>query len=265
MNRKERIMKRLKEHYQILQEKGYEIVGLFLQGSQNYNLDYELSDVDSKAIVLPSLDDILLNKPMTSTTLVLDNNEHIDIKDIRVMFNTIKKQNINFVEILFTEFKIVNKEYSKLLEPIFENSERIAHMNNYAAINCMTGMALEKFKALEHPYPSTEDKIEAFGYDPKQLHHIVRMYYFMLDYIIGKPYVNCLKSHYSKQLLDIKKGTYDLTFARANAQFCVEKMKEFKDDYMKNNKLFVDKDMSDLLDSIAASVLKHYIKLCLKD
>lgn len=92
MNRKERIMKRLKEHYQILQEKGYEIVGLFLQGSQNYNLDYELSDVDSKAIVLPSLDDILLNKPMTSTTLVLDNNEHIDIKDIRVMFNTIKNR-----------------------------------------------------------------------------------------------------------------------------------------------------------------------------
>ncbi len=46
-------------------------------------------------------------------TLVLENNEHIDVKDIRVMFETYKKQNVNFIETLFTEFKIVNQNIKK--------------------------------------------------------------------------------------------------------------------------------------------------------
>lgn len=37
------------------------------------------------------------------------------------------------------------------------------------------GMIMEKVEALRHPYPSTVAKIEKFGYDPKQLHHIVRL------------------------------------------------------------------------------------------
>lgn len=39
MNREEKIMKRVQEHYNYLKEKGFEIVFLALQGSQNYGLD----------------------------------------------------------------------------------------------------------------------------------------------------------------------------------------------------------------------------------
>ena len=39
MNREEMINKRVREHYAHLEGLGYEIVGLFLQGSQNYNND----------------------------------------------------------------------------------------------------------------------------------------------------------------------------------------------------------------------------------
>ena len=52
-------------------------------GSQNYGLDiYDndyMSDVDTKAIILPSFEDIVLNREPKSTTIVLDNNEHIDV------------------------------------------------------------------------------------------------------------------------------------------------------------------------------------------
>ena len=41
----------------------------------------------------------------------MENNEHIDVKDIRLMFDNFKKQNINFLEILFTKFGIVNEKY----------------------------------------------------------------------------------------------------------------------------------------------------------
>lgn len=79
MNREKYIMDNLKDKYNYLLEKGYKIIALFLQGSQNYNLDiYDddyKSDIDAKAIILPTLQDIILNKAPISTTLILDNKE----------------------------------------------------------------------------------------------------------------------------------------------------------------------------------------------
>ena len=160
MNKKTLILKRMQEHLAEITDRGYEVVGIFLQGSQNYELDYEGSDIDTKAIVLPSCEDIILNRKPVSFTHVLENNEHVDVKDIRLMFDCFKKQNINFVEILFTKYMILNPKYEDLFIPMIQNNELIAHYNNFAAVNCMAGMAMEKYKALEHPYPATKHKID---------------------------------------------------------------------------------------------------------
>ena len=98
-----RIDARLKSDYELLEAEGYEVVGVFLQGSQNYKLDNEQSDIDTKAIVLPTFDDFIDNRPAVSTKLIVGNNEQMDVKDIRVMFEVLKKSNINFLEILFTQ------------------------------------------------------------------------------------------------------------------------------------------------------------------
>ena len=192
------IDERIKEHYNIALKLGesnnFEVLGIFLQGSQNYLLDYENSDIDSRAIILPSIESILLNKPLISTTYVCDNNEHIDLKDIRLMFDCFRKQNINFLEIMFSKYQIINNSYSSLFSRIIENRELIARYDNYAAINCMAGMAMEKYVALERIYPSTKEKIEKFGYDPKQLHHILRLKEFLKRYIAGEPFEECLIS-----------------------------------------------------------------------
>lgn len=51
------IMSNIRDKYLYLEEHGYKVLGLFLQGSQNYGLDiYDedyKSDIDAKAIVLP--------------------------------------------------------------------------------------------------------------------------------------------------------------------------------------------------------------------
>ena len=62
------IFKRLKEHLQeaLTIFPKDKILGIFIQGSQNYGLDYEGSDIDTKCIVLPTLEDICLNKKATS-------------------------------------------------------------------------------------------------------------------------------------------------------------------------------------------------------
>lgn len=211
MTKEERIMKRVQEHYEYLQEKGYEIVFLALQGSQNYGLDvYDedyTSDVDTKAVVLPSFEDFVHNRRLVSETIVLENNEHIDVKDIRVMFETFKKQNINFIEILFSEFRIVNEKYADIVQQLFDGAEEIAHINTNQAIRCMAGMSKEKLKALQHPYPTIVDKIQKYGYDPKQLHHILRMNDFIKKYaILRNPYKECLIPDNKEYLIKIKKG-----------------------------------------------------------
>lgn len=263
MNREERIMKRVKEHYDILKEKGYEIVFLALQGSQNYRLDvydedYQ-SDVDTKAIVLPSFKDFVYNKEPKSTTIVLDNNEHIDVKDIRVMFENYKKQNINYLETIFTEFRIINPKYEKLIQPLFDNAELIAHLNYNQALRCMAGMSMEKLKALKHPYPSIKDKIEKYGYDPKQLHHILRMNDFIYNYANGNPFKDCLISQRSLYLIDIKKGVLSEEMATELAQ----KTDKDTSEYMKSKLKEKDEILQaaiDLLNKLKYDLLKSKFK-----
>ena len=106
-------MKRIVEQYReaktiIDPEK---VIYIALQGSQNYNLEYEDSDIDSKVIVTPNLRDVVENRKPVSTTHVCKNDEHIDLKDIRLMFDCFKKQNINFIEILFTDYHIIQSDY----------------------------------------------------------------------------------------------------------------------------------------------------------
>ena len=168
LNREEKIQNRVQEHYDYIKDE-YEVVGVFLQGSQNYGLDvYDenyMSDVDTKAILLPSFEDIVYNREPISTTLILPNNEHIDLKDIRIMLDTFLKQNVNFIEILFTKFKVLNPKYKDLIQPLFDNKESIARYDFNKALNCQMGMSEQKYVALEHPYPTIKDKIDKYGYD----------------------------------------------------------------------------------------------------
>lgn len=262
MTRKEFINKRVQEHYNEATALGYEVVGIFLQGSQNYELDeYSdeyMSDIDTKCIILPNLDDIISNKAPCSYTHCRANNEHIDIKDIRIMFEMFKKQNNSYVEILFTEFKVVNGKYISLWEQVIAQAEKIARINFNQALRCLSGTSMEKYKALEHPYPGTIDKIEKFGYDPKQLHHILRVNDLMRKYILGKSYKDCLTPDDKKHLMDIKKGCLSLEDARIMA-FDVD-----RDTYaLKENNLLipeqVDYETINFLEDMKVKFIKQYL------
>ena len=51
----EKIKEHLTQDYFTATGLGYNVLGVFLQGSQNYNLAYEGSDIDTKAIIIPSI------------------------------------------------------------------------------------------------------------------------------------------------------------------------------------------------------------------
>lgn len=196
MLKSDKNMNRVKEHLDFFLSKHKDIdwFVIALQGSQNYKLNYENSDIDTKILTLPPLDELVLDKKPLNYTLVLNDgtDEHCDIKDVRMYFKTFRKQNINFVEILYTPYWIVNPKYKDIWFEMLAVREELVHMNRYAAVSCIKGMAQEKFHALCHKYPSKIDVIEKFGYDPKQLHHLIRLSHFFRHYINDEPYEDCL-------------------------------------------------------------------------
>ena len=217
------IMNGVKEHYEealtIFPEN--RIVGVFYQGSANYGLDYEKSDVDTKCILVPTFEDIAFNRKPISTTHILDNNEHLDAKDIRLYINCFKKQNLNFLEILFTPYKIVNPQYAEFWQKLVDAREAIAHYDIHRSIKSMKGIALEKYHAMEHKYPSKVDIIEKYSYDSKQLHHLLRVEEYLRRYVNGESYESCLipTEFQSKILRAIKEdnGLLSLEEARERA------------------------------------------------
>lgn len=188
------IMSRLEEHYK--EAKQYfdksRIVGIFVHGSQNYGLDYEGSDLDTKLIVTPTFEDIAFNKKPVSTTHARANEEYIDFKDIRLYIETFRKQNLNFLEILFTPYKIINPYYKEWWNKLIIYREAIARYDIHRAIKSIKGIALEKYHAMEHRYPSKVDLIEKYGYDSKQLHHLLRVEEYLARYVDGESYEDCL-------------------------------------------------------------------------
>lgn len=97
----------------------------------------------------------------------MEDDEHVDVKDTRLILDCFKKQSVNFAEVLFTSYRILNPKYEVLFQPIPDIAGRVGRYNNYATLNCMAGMALEKQKASCHPYPATKDKIDKYGLDSK--------------------------------------------------------------------------------------------------
>jgi predicted nucleotidyltransferase len=232
------------------------IVGIFYQGSRNYGLDYEESDVDTKLIVVPTFKDIAMNKQPVSTTHCRANDEHIDFKDIRLYIETFRKQNLNFLEILFTPYFIINPLYKEEWKKLVIHREEIARMNPKRAIQSMKGIALEKYFAMEHRYPSKIEIIDKYGYDPKQLHHLARVREWMERYQNGEPYEQCLYSKQVPFLMDIKTGKYTLEEARVMADKFkseVEEMAEFFYDWYPYEE---DITMEQLLKEVAYNIMK---------
>lgn len=213
-----RVWERLYSDYEEAKKLGHKVLGVFLQGSQNYNLDYEGSDIDTKCVVLPSFEDICLNKKMVSTTHVLETGEHLDLKDIRDMIHQFKKQNINFLEILFTDYFILNPTYYDLWMELVKNKEDIARYDIVTNMGATSGMCYEKFKALCKDTPAQHDEITKYGWAKKQLHHCKRLREFAERYANGESFADCLISKDYEDLVAIKSRGHEMyTFEEAVA------------------------------------------------
>lgn len=256
------IMDRVLEHYNEALEHFPEdrIVGIFYQGSGNYGLDYIGSDVDTKLIVTPTFKDIAMNRNAVSTTHVRSNEEHIDFKDIRLYIQTFRKQNLNFLEILFTPYCIINPLYQDEWNRLVEAREAVAHYSPYQAIKAMRGVAKEKYFAMEHHYPSRMEWINKYSYDPKQLHHLLRVEEYIERYLSGEPYQDCLIARNPEYLKDVKIGCHKLEEARKLADAAINHIDKMCEDFLATCNKEVDPVVDALLDDVQYNIMKIAIK-----
>jgi hypothetical protein len=153
--------------------------------------------------------------------------------------------------VLFSDYFIVNEKYKDLWEELTSIAEDIVHAHPSQTVKTMAGMSMEKYKALKHPYPTIKWKIDKWGYDGKQLHHIIRINDFMRQYINSVPFKQCLLpstpggvdmmmkaklNEYSLEDAEILAGKFDYDTNELKKQF-IEKYGENRINIEPYNKL----------------------------
>ena len=262
------IYDRVEKHYHYLESLGYNVVAVFAQGSMNYGLyvndDEYKSDVDTKAIVLPTLDDLVNGNKMVSTKYDFEG-EQIDVKDIRVMMDMWCKSNPAYLEILFTQYCMFNNKYETYIKQILEMGDDIVKMNFPQLAKCMSGMSKEKVIAMEHPYPSLIDKIEKYGYDSKQLHHIIRLNRLIIEVFLNNiPFGEALdiseQERFRDFLINVKKSKYSLEMARRMAVEYDEDTRQVKEQVLEQYKDFeFDSNTYNKLKNIVNKMVRYNI------
>ena len=141
------VQERLATHYaKACEHYGAEnILGVFLYGSWNYGTNLPDSDVDTKCILIPDLYHLAI-KPYEVKHLHVDD-EVCECMTIQYMVDNWKKQNINFLEILYTGYYIVNPKFiPEWFDFITEWREALAHYDVKKAILSMGNQALHTYK-----------------------------------------------------------------------------------------------------------------------
>lgn len=260
MNTYERVNEHWEESKQCF--KPTNMVGIFLQGSQNYGIDTQFSDVDTKMIVTPPVEEFIFNKTPMSTTHVRANNEHIDFKDVRLMFQTFRKQNLNFLEILFTPYKIVNPIYEKEWGMLVNANEEIAHYNVFRAVSAMKGIAFRKHKSTTYMTGTSKEAFEKYGYDPKSLCHLFRIEEYLRKYTEGASYQECLTPNKPDFLKAIKMGYYDWDNAVIAADRKIKSVEKICEPYTSDSEFNVSNTEVDcLLDEIQTKIIKKSLSM----
>lgn len=141
------IMERVSQHHQAawnyVEKKGGSIIGTFLHGSQNYNLDTAESDVDTISIYVPTVDFAIVNSPKNHQLIMDDgSNEHCTIKDIRNYINELLKSNPNAIELLYTKYSIYIWDFKYFIA----NREKFLKYSPNLFFDAADGMAFSYFK-----------------------------------------------------------------------------------------------------------------------
>jgi hypothetical protein len=180
------------------------------------------------------------------------------------------KANPAYVETLYTPYFIVDDDFMSEFEQIFALKNDLVYTLRCQFVRAMYGMMCEKEKALCHPYPTILHKIEKWGYDGKQLSHIIRLYCMMRDYMMDVPLeeafmVTETNPSFVKLILSTKLNQHTLEEAKEITAQYMALGKELKDLYLaKIDENKIDYTPKEKFIQLSNQIIKNKIILDIK-
>jgi len=157
----------------------YKVLAIYLQGSQNYMLDTETSDIDMNAFVLPSPEDLYYGRTVSKTYQTRFG--QVEVKDFRLFVELVKKANPSYLELLNTRYSIVDKR----LESIANNKllDEIVKDRYLVFLQAIKGTINQKYNGVFKASEGTQCTLDEYGYQPKELHHLARLVVLCRDVV----------------------------------------------------------------------------------
>ena len=264
-------------HYREIQRyfEDYTVFYIGLFGSQNYNLDTADSDIDTKAIILPSTKDILLGKPMVSKDFKMPNGGICQVKDLRLMMKQLYNGNINFVEILYTRYWKTPTEYMYFARELRNNAGLIANRDKYNLLFMVYCMAKQKLKRMTIRTENNREKIEHFGYNPKDFFTLIRLNsFFETYYKTGSFNIAMLSAARDYNIFVwLKNGGLKAKEAGEIAIECIEDMQdkldsyidEYNNDELKEEHKWRNYKVEEFLENFTIDFVGYYLQMNRRD
>ena len=230
------------------------IIGTFLYGSQNYNLATSTSDVDTRTLIIPSFNDIVLSNKEIAIEKCLDDGSHSNIEDIRHFARALRKQNICFLEILFTDYFKINPVYKYIWDKLLDYREEIARMNPGNFVRAITGKSVQ-----QHDKVLGSSLTNKLGYNGKALAMLLRLEYMLEKYIAGLPFKDCLvvDEHTKDRILTYKiSETIPLATAIKESDRAYLNIKTMSDSLLLSENLAENIATVNFINSVVADLIK---------
>ena len=207
----ENVFNQMMRHKKFAESKGYDVILASIYGSQNYALETKESDVDSYLIVMPSLEDLALNrKPVSKELMYVDENDvpnggHIVVKDFRIFVEALMKADFHALEVASSKYTTIMRwtDAGEKVNP-FEDMDcftAVLPKFYWRVVNCLES-ALESRKLERLDWNKKGDR--------KTLVDIV-LHYFIFLHAFERDKYPYPYSTYSKNLrdtlLEIKNGS----------------------------------------------------------
>lgn len=237
-----RINGQLQQHAQeavgFLEDKGlllgrdYFLSYIALQGSQNYGIDHEGSDVDSKLMVSPTKRALLLKKSFTYD-VPTSSGEICVVRPTMEYLEILFKGNINAMEVLYTPYHVYyqNSTWEKLRH---SPGEFEYHLKE-DMLKATLGNMRQKFKSMTKPTGGCQEEFfEEMGYNGKDFLHLLRFGRFIEDISSGMSYKQALWWNNQTLAEAIRGGQFDQYFATKMAKAELDKCEQIVDSFVQH-------------------------------
>jgi len=186
------ILETLQKYKEHAESQGLIVYAIALKGSQNYNLSDDESDIDANLVFIPTLTQLRKDDKFKFSFDTGD----VVCHNIYKFAEIVAKGNPQWIE-------VCNSDY------IIGDLSLFKHYNlNPSALK---GMMMEKVHAFSKLYPSRAKYVKKFGWDPKQLHHIKRLY----DTLVHNVPIHSYDAGDRDFMMDLKRGRYPNTLLEA--------------------------------------------------